>query len=87
MNCKQVSFTPTERRILEVLADGHAHPREQLLTCLLDDQARPSMLQRHISNLRQKLSAKQETIICELRAGTIHYRRIRHIAFDSDKAD
>jgi len=59
---KQEGFTATERRLLAVLEDGHAHPATQLMRELNDDLTAKTTLVMHISNLRGKLKARGEDI-------------------------
>lgn len=70
-------FTPTERRILALLADGRPHPRRAIHRLLPDDLGPLSNVQPHISNLRAKLRDRGETIVCELARGYIAYRHVR----------
>lgn len=76
----QIKFTPTERRILHRLADGMAHTRVELLTCLNDpDLSDNQVLSNHISRIKNKIEPYGETIICEYAARRIHYRHVRII--------
>ena len=71
-----MDFTPTQKRILEALSDGLAHPKAELATYLWDDQGAVSNVQVHISNMRKKLRDRGEYIICELRGYQICYRHV-----------
>jgi DNA-binding response OmpR family regulator len=71
-----VSFTPTETRLLAVLADGQPHRRAELLACLGDTQATRHNLWWHVYRLRHKIPPGQ-AIVCELaRDGSICYRQV-----------
>lgn len=48
-------FTPTEKRILNVLADGKPHEVEELRACLDDELAGETALMFHIFRIRKKL--------------------------------
>lgn len=48
-------LTPTQRRLVAMLSDGHRHPVRQLRTCLNDELATIDTLQKHINALREKL--------------------------------
>jgi DNA-binding CsgD family transcriptional regulator len=72
------SFTPTEQRILDVLADGMPHTREELAACLWDELAERSTIKFHISKMRSRLQAQGTTIVCELGfARKFYYRHVR----------
>jgi len=74
-------FTPTQKRIMEILKDGHAHPVAELWAVLGDDQAHESTLRVHISFLRKILQVNGLDIISEHRMGT-GYRLVRNIIDD-----
>jgi hypothetical protein len=81
-----IQFTATEKRILDILADGQPHFRAVLGECLPDDLGRDGTpgkrylnLNMHLYNIRKKLP-HGEAIICELRERRICYRRVRLIA-------
>lgn len=62
-------FTPTERRILDLLADGQLHNRKEVHACLDDDLANPTAIKFHISNMRKKLNPSGYDIFCAERNG------------------
>lgn len=67
-------FTPTERRIMDLLADNQWHSRYDLKALLDDDLASMKALGQHIFNLRAKLKPNH-LIVCELYQGRqIGYR-------------
>lgn len=66
-------YTPTQRRILAVLADGLCHSAEELRGCLEDDLAGPTALRYHISEVRHKLEQRGQSIV--FRSGG--YRQVR----------
>lgn len=72
-------YTPTQRAILTVLADGRSHHHSQLQRCLPDDLADGNALRQHIFKLRRKLRPKGHLIICELVEGQAHYCLRRRI--------
>jgi len=73
-------FTPTEKRMLEVLRDGLPHAREELHACLDDDLSRRSSIQPHITRLRSKLEGRGEGILCVLYESKPHYQQVRFLA-------
>jgi DNA-binding response OmpR family regulator len=70
--------------ILEILADGRPHRREQLLECIGDPLASRNNLNVHLSKIRKELRPKGEDIVCELRERKIHYRHVRLLASPYD---
>lgn len=70
-------FTPTQKRMLLILADGKPHSREELHSCLNDDQGSLSNIQPHITYLRNKVRPLGQDIICEFANRRIFYRHIR----------
>lgn len=68
------SWTPTQRRMLAVLADGQPHHKSELQACLPDEL---STIYMHVSNIRAKLRPQGQDIICEYRHQTIYYRHVR----------
>ena len=69
-------FTPTERKIIAMLADGLPHSKEELHGCLVDDLGAATNVRVHIRNLRIKLRPKGEEIVCEYRYRKYRYRHI-----------
>lgn len=73
-----MTFTRTEQRILDILADGKPHLRADLFHCVPDELGHWHNLNIHLSNIRRKLP-DGETILCELRSRRICYRHVRLI--------
>ena len=48
-------FTPTERRIVTLLADGFAHAHSELKGCLDDELAEDAAVKVHVCNIRKKM--------------------------------
>lgn len=71
-------YTPTQKRILQVLSDGQPHSRYELKDCLNDELVEMRVLAVHLSKLRKALPTG-ETIVCELFKRGIHYRHVRLI--------
>lgn len=76
------NMTPTQQRIMDVLSDGYAHKRADLLACI-DELAEPSALRQHIRRMRKVLRPRGEDIVCVL-TGTIGlgYRWIRIVGYE-----
>lgn len=70
-------YTPTQQRMLSILADGFPHTREELHGCLWDELGALSNIQMHISNLRKKLKPEGETVVCVIKHRRIHYQHVR----------
>jgi hypothetical protein len=70
-------FTPTQRRIIALLADGLPHTRREVFGCLDDDLAQLSAIKRHLSVIRTMLRPVGQDIICELHRRSICYRHVR----------
>jgi hypothetical protein len=77
-------FTPTERRILDVLADGEPHTYADLLPVLDDDMAAPSAMRQHISRLRDKLNPQGEEIVSQCFGIYNAYRRFKMLRITSE---
>ena len=73
-------YTPTERRILAVLADGQPHGKAELHKCLEDDLSKPESVRTHIHRLRPKLRRFGQDILGEYRNRACFYRQIRLLA-------
>lgn len=74
-------YTPTEKRMMEVLQDGLLHTRQELFACLWDDKSELSAIQARISLLRKKLRPQGLEIDCVLNRG-IKYRLVRLLTRD-----
>lgn len=71
------AYTPTERRLMEVLSDMEEHPNTELQTCLYDELASPENLRFHMSNLRKKVMALGMGIYSTRVNGHTKYRLVR----------
>ncbi len=80
-------YTPTETAMLRVLADGQAHLREELHSCLPDELSSLSAIHRHISSIRKRLSLSGQTIVCELRNRRYYYRHVVLLSYVSNGSD
>lgn len=75
-------FTPTERRILQVLSDGEAHKSEELFACLEDDcggdrENLRKNLAQILFHMRKKMVPRGRTVISEWRYRRAVYRHVR----------
>lgn len=71
-----VHFTPQERRVLAVLADGKAHPLADLIPCLDDPLSSRVAIMMTVSNLRKKLERRGEMVLAEYRNRQCLYRHV-----------
>ena len=71
-----MKFTPTEKKMLKLLADGLPHTRRELHAILYDDQGALSNIQVHLSRIRRKIKHTGKGIICELSSRRICYRLV-----------
>lgn len=75
-----MEWTPTQRRILDVLSDGRGHPKKELLKCL-DAHTCPEVLAVHITLIRKKLLKIGQNIL-SVNSGThgFLYMHVRLLA-------
>lgn len=72
-------FTPTEKRIMNVLRDGLPHTKSELKNAIDEecpDQVDDAALKMHLSNMRTKLEPKCRGILCTERPST-RYQLVR----------
>ena len=75
------TFTPTQQRILAMLADGTGHTAEELHSCLNDELQSTSAVKVHVCEIRKRLPA-DEDILC--RDGFYRHIRVLSIRMDAD---
>lgn len=75
----QLTLTPTQQRIFDVLKDGWEHPVDELVKAI-DTHAELHQLRNHISDMRPKLDMMRLTVVCQERQnGRSSYRLARWI--------
>ncbi len=62
---EQPKYTPTQQRMLAVLADGMRHTKEELISCLWDEMGTIGTVNVHLTYLRKILRPMGQDIICE----------------------
>ena len=77
-------FTPTQRKLMNLLQDGQAHPRDSLCRCFPDELANPNNIRVHITYLRRKLKLQGMDISCETISRVCYYRLVRTMASASN---
>ena len=73
-------FTPTQLRILQVLADGLPHRKEELHACLPDELGPLSNIKKHLAGIRQAIRPSGHDIVCVYFHRRTHYQRVRLLA-------
>ena len=76
-NASIPGLTPTQRRMLTVLADGLSHSAQELHACLADDQQPVCHIHVHITGMRKLLRPRGEELICQRLSGGTYYRWVR----------
>lgn len=71
------NYTPTQRRMLAVLADGMPHAPADLLACLWDSQATIENVRSHLSLLRKKLRPRGQDVVAQTIHRRTYYRHVR----------
>lgn len=71
----ELKYTPTEKRILNLLSDGEAHLIKDMISCLEDELSDSKTVTVHITNIRSKLP-RDEWIVCEVKHRKTYYRHI-----------
>jgi hypothetical protein len=74
-----VELTPTQWRILSLLADGQAHPAEELRHCLYDELGTNDNVRWHVFKLRQRLQSFSQDIVCRGRNTSLTYRLVQFV--------
>jgi hypothetical protein len=69
--------TPTQRRMLALLADGKPHCRRELHKLLWDEQSSLGAVRRQLCEARKVVRAAGGDIICEIVHRRICYRHVR----------
>jgi hypothetical protein len=64
-----MNLTPTQKRIIDVLQDGHLHTKEELWACLNDELSGPSALRMHLSLLRKVIRPGGRDVITRVARG------------------
>ena len=70
-------LTPTQRAILEVLADGEPHPLRDLQQCLPDGLGSETNVHPHLTAIRRVLHPRGQDVICQYLRRQLLYRWVR----------
>jgi DNA-binding response OmpR family regulator len=71
-----LDLTPTERKILGLLADGADHVPREIHALLVDDLGPLANIRKHLSRLRKKLRPHDQDIRFERVGPHVSYRLI-----------
>ena len=76
-----MTFTPTQRKIFDMLLDGQPHTKKELHGCLWDDMNDDpdNCLKAHISTMRRIIGLQGLDIVARGHNGTTQYRLVRYI--------
>lgn len=72
-------FTPTERKILAVLADGERHSRTEFhepLGMVVTEKGDDASINKHIWNMREKLRPLGKWVVSEYHMYKYYYRLV-----------
>jgi len=75
---KSNGFTPTEKRIMDLLSDGERHARAEVHSLINDELSDLNNMRLHILNLRKKLP-EGEAVLCEISGYKTFYRHVKLI--------
>ena len=70
-------YTPTQRRMMDVLEDGLLHRKEELHACLWDEAGDPANVRPHLTALRNKLRPLGQSVAFIEVDGQGYYQRVR----------
>lgn len=66
-------FSPTQQKMLDVLADGKPHPAADLHACLYDDQGPIANIYSHLTFLRKMLRAEGRDVASVRAGGSVSF--------------
>ena len=67
-------FSPTQQAIMNVLADGKIHSRNEVMECLDDPEPTYNQLNQALFRLRKKLEPRGKYIDCVIQGTRRYYR-------------
>jgi hypothetical protein len=70
-------YTPTQRRILDILSDGQPHLRKDVMLAMQDTEASREALAVHIARIRRKLLPIGQTILGTRKDRRFYYIHVR----------
>ena len=76
---EEIRFTPTQRRIVDLLSDGEPHDKAEMRLCLYDDLGGDNNVHYHICQIRKLLLPVGYLIMIQFRGRTPLYRLVQSI--------
>jgi DNA-binding CsgD family transcriptional regulator len=73
---EKLSFTPTQKKIMDILSDGHPHLETDLIKLGIDEFANPRTLKMHLSMIRKKIRPKKREIISTRLHRKLYYQLV-----------
>lgn len=77
---RENEFTPTQTKILNLLADGKPHTKNEVRMTIGDEFTSDATLRMHISNIRIRLKNRCEDIVCRIDQRRAYYQHVRLIS-------
>lgn len=74
------SFSPTERKIFELLRDGDKHTKSEIKETFSDHLCSDNTLRVHIHAINRKIRSKGQEVVCIRKNWTSYYRWVRIIS-------
>jgi len=75
-----MDVTPTQAKMLEILADGKLHAKEELHVCCGPSSV--SVVKLHILNLNKVLRPLKQEILGVMRSRKAYYKHVRMLSAD-----
>ena len=74
-------WTPTQKRMVELLNDGEQHHMNELKRCLFDNaQGSAANVNCHLTAIRKKLRPIGRDVLCQFIEGESWFRQVRLLA-------
>lgn len=70
------ALTPTQARMMALLADGLPHARGELRLCLHDELGAVSNIEPHLTAIRKHVRPSGRDVLCVIHRRTVHYQLV-----------
>ncbi|HYE70380.1 MAG TPA: helix-turn-helix domain-containing protein [Aquabacterium sp.] len=80
VDLSDLQFTPAQQRIVDLMADGLPHTKEELRRTLWDDLASTVTAQVHLCHIRKKLRTAGCDVLIQYLGNRLHYRLVAYLA-------
>lgn len=74
-----MKLTPTQQRIMDLLADGKGHTREELHKCMPDELSSIANLYVHVHHLNRRLKQQGQEVVSRYEDGRYLYRHVQYV--------